>query len=47
MELERFQHLRQLDIGLYMMVIKWEIRFGKDYGVQIAYVRDESLEDLI
>ncbi|KAH19767.1 hypothetical protein W692_02535, partial [Staphylococcus aureus VET1832R] len=24
-----------------------KIRFGKDYGVQIAYVRDESLEDLI
>ncbi|MEX6394846.1 hypothetical protein [Staphylococcus aureus] len=22
-------------------------RIGKDYGVQIAYVRDESLEDLI
>lgn len=40
--------LRQLDNwSVYDGNKSGKIRFGKDYGVQIAYVRDESLEDLI
>ncbi|MDM5900255.1 hypothetical protein P7319_14370, partial [Staphylococcus aureus] len=49
MEIRKISNiLRQLDNwSVYDGNKSGKIRFGKDYGVQIAYVRDESLEDLI
>lgn len=49
MEIRKISNvLRQLDNwSVYEGNKSGKIRFGKDYGVQIAYVRDESLEDLI